>query len=600
MALKWRAEESGPEVWIDRPYDVHRRQAATEEDMIMKRRAAGIVAAVVTASMVLSACGTTGSSSSSEDLFDDAATTAATADATAESAASSDGSTLNLRISSDPSSLDPQETLTDNLGIVYSLVYEPLVRLGVNGEATAAQAESWEVSDDGLTYTFTLRDNYWSNGEQVTADDFVWAWKRVAEGTVGTDWSDLIFDVKGMSEAFAGTGSLDDIGLAADGNQLIVTLEEPKAYFAGYTSFPIFSPVNQEYAESQGTAFGTGPVIGSGPYYVDSWEHDDLLVLKKNENYWNKDAYTFDTINVYVVSDENTALNMFINGELDEIEPTGTQVDQLTAAGYEVGSYDSGRSIYLSCNMTEEIIANDNIRKAISSAIDRETIVSNVLRDASTPATGFVPEGIAGADGKSFRELAGDTLAYTYDEAKAQEYFQAGLDELGISASDITLDILAKNDNEQTILSAALQEILQDAFGITVNVTTLDSTQYSDRRSNLDFDLCLISWGADWDDASTFLMYYYHPEGEIAAGYNSYRTYYSDAYNEIYGKSIYDTAATEAERAQYLVDAETLLLEDLPIIPLYYKGQYQAVQPNVTGINYIAVLPYLSFAGAAK
>lgn len=567
----------------------------------MNKKAAGIVAAALTASMVLSACGTTGSSSASEDLFDDAATEGTTDTTEAAASGSGDGSTLNLRIASEPSTLDPQDRLSDNLGIIYSLVYEPLVRLTADGETAAAQAEDWTVSDDGLTYTFTLReDNYWSNGDPVTADDYVWAWKRVAEGTVGTIWSDLIFDVAGMSEAFAGTASIDDVGLSADGNQLIVTLAEPEAYFASYTSFSIFSPVNQAYAESQGDEFGNGPVIGSGPYYVESWDHDDLLVLKRNENYWNKDAYTFDTINVYIVPDENTALNMFINGELDEIEPTGTQVDQLTAAGYEVDSYDSGRSIYLQANLTKDVVANDNIRKAISSAIDRETIVSNVLRDASVPATGYVPAGIAGADGKSFRELAGDTLTYQYDEAAAQEYFQTGLDELGISASDITLEILAKNDNEQTTISAALQEILQETFGITVNVTTLDSTQYSDRRSNLDFDLCLISWGADWDDASTFLMYYYHPEGETEAGYNSYRTYYSDEYNEIYKKSITDTTATAAERAQYLVEAEQTIMEDLPIIPLYYKGQYYAVQPGVSGIGHIAVIPYLQFDGAAK
>ncbi len=577
-------------------------KAGTRED-IMRKKLAGLLAVVVAVSTVLSGCGTytssdSGDLSSSTAAPAEAGTSGAAAASTGTSV-STDSSTLNLRILSDPTTLDPQSDLSDAQGILYSLIYEPLARLDKNGKATPAQATDWSVSKDGLTYTFNLRDdNYWSNGDPVTAEDYVYAWKRIAGGKIGTMWADLMFDIKGMQEAFAGTGSQDDIGVKADGNKLVVTLNEPRAYFPGYTAFSIFQAIDPSYAESQGDKFGTDAVIGNGPYYVDSWKHDNLLVLKRNKHYWNKDAYKFDKINVYVIGDDNTATNMFTNGELDEVELNGTKADQVKSAGYDVKSYDSGRSVYLLSNMNSDLIKNDNIRKGISCAIDRETIVKNVLRDASKPATGYVTEEIAGADGKTFRELAGDTLTYTYDKKKAKEYFDAGLKELGLKASDVKIELLARNDDEQKLISATIQETLQETFGITVNVTNLDPTQYTDRRKNLGFDLCLISWGGDWDDASTFLHLFYHP-GEKRET-NDFVTYVSKDFDDTYEKSIFDTSATAAQRAQYLVDSEKILMRDLPIIPLYFKGQYYATQPNVKGINHSSVTPYIHFEGASK
>ena len=512
------------------------------------------------ASFVLAACGSTGQSGT-DSYAGSSSTGAASTNAVGNTGTVTTVSekVLNIRIDSEPSTLDPNNGLTDQYGVIYSLVYEPLCRLDENGEAKAALATDWTVSDDGLTYTFQIRDdNKWSNGAPSTAADFEYAIKRIAKQESGTNWAQLVFDIKGVSAAYSGKASVDDIGIHAEGNTLTVELESAEAYFPRMLAFSPYTPVNQEYVESQNGAFGTDVVIGSGPYYVESWSHDDVVVLKKNPYYWDVENTEFDTINVYVIGDANTATNMFLSNELDAVDITGTQVPSVEAAGYQIQSYDSGRSVYLRLNYTNKVLQNEKIRQALSSAIDRETLANNVLKDGSVAATGLVTNGIAGANGKSFREIAGNTLAYGYDEAKAKELFAAGLAELGIEAKDITLNIIGKNTFSDTgTILAALQEEFQNTFGITVNVENVDKTTYSSRSNEGDFDILLVAWGADWNDATTFLTQFdNNRDGSKPNQYNN------DEFDALFDKAYNDAAADALTRAGNLVDAEKILLEE--------------------------------------
>lgn len=545
------------------------------------------------ASFALAACGSTGQSGTGS-YAGSSSTGAVSTNAVGNTGTVTTVSekVLNIRIDSEPSTLDPNNGLTDQYGVIYSLVYEPLCRLDENGEAKAALATDWTVSDDGLTYTFQIRDdNKWSNGTASTAADFEYAIKRIAKQESGTNWAQLVFDIKGVSAAYSGKASVDDIGIHAEGNTLTVELESAEAYFPRMLAFSPYTPVNQEYVESQNGAFGTDVVIGSGPYYVESWSHDDVVVLKKNPYYWDVENTEFDTINVYVIGDANTATNMFLSNELDAVDITGTQVPSVEAAGYQIQAYDSGRSVYLRLNYKNKVLQNEKIRQALSSAIDRETFANNVLKDGSVAATGLVTNGIAGANGKSFREIAGNTLVYGYDENKAKELFAAGLSELGIEAKDITLNIIGKNTFSDTAtILAALQEEFQNTFGITVNVENVDKTTYSSRSNEGDFDILLVAWGADWNDATTFLTQFdNNRDGSKPDQYNN------DEFDVLFDKAYNDASADALTRAGYLVDAEKILLEEAGTIPIYFKGQYHVVSDRIEGLITQSVIPYEDF-----
>ena len=387
---------------------------------------------------------------------------------------------------------------------------------------------------------------------------------------------------------------MEEAGIKADGDTLVVTLEQPEPYFPKLLTFAPYFGVNKEFVESTDGKYGTEAALtlSNGPYYVDSWAHDDKLVLKKNPYYWDAANVKIDTINVYIIPDENTRINLFQNGELDYVEFSGAKKTVVEQAGYEVTSYENGRSVYLEANLSNPVSGNLKIRQALSSAIDRALFVKGVLKDASTPAEGLTPPGITGAEGKSFREYIGKTLIYDYDPERAQALFAEGLEELGLNASDITLTIVSRNREPYVTANAALQEIFQQTFGIKVSAEPLDNSSYSARRSDYSYDFCLVSWGADWDDATTFIHYFYETEPTSTARV----VYKEEKFDAPYRSALYERDA--ALRQSYLGEAERVLMEDLPRIPVWAEGQYKSVSDKVTGLHNRSVVPYVDIVWA--
>ncbi|MDR1569722.1 MAG: peptide ABC transporter substrate-binding protein [Oscillospiraceae bacterium] len=510
-------------------------------------------------------------------------------------AASAPEKVLNIAIASEPSTLDPNAGIGETWMFTVGHLYEPVTRLDTSNEAVPGSALEWTVSDDGLTYVFTIRDdNGWSNGAKATAADFEYGVKRILQHKSGENWASLVFDIKNAAQIFAGALPVEEAGIKAEGDKLTITLEAPEPYFPKLLTFAPYFGVNEEFVEPTGDKYGTEAslTLSNGPYYVESWIHDDKLVFKKNPYYWNAANINIDTINIYIIPDENTRINLFQNGDIDYVEFSGAKKAVLESSGIEVKSYENGRSVYLDANLANPVSGNLNIRKALSSAIDRDIFVKGVLKDASKPAEGIIPFGISGAEGKSFRDFIGDTLIYEYDPEKAQEYFQAGLDELGLEASDITLTLISRNSEPYVTANAALQEIFQETFGIKVSAEPLDRSSYSARRSDYSYDFCIVSWGADWDDATTFIHGFYLPEVT-----ESGRTVYSsETYNEFYRTALFEK--DPALRQKALGDAERVLMEDLPRIPVWSEGQFYAVADRLTGVHNRAVVPYVDIVWA--
>ena len=507
----------------------------------------------------------------------------------AQNTFAADETVLNVAISGDPSSLDPAINIGDSLMYILGLTEESLTRYGEDQQIVDGLADEITHNDDYTQWTFHLRDSAWNNGDPVTADDWVYGITRLLDGSTEVAYPDFNYEIKNARAIFAGEADPSELGVTAvDDKTVQFDLEYPVPYFEKLLTHCQHFGINREFVESIGgdANYGTSAdtVLSNGPYYVDSWETDNIVVLKKNPYYWNADNIAIDQVNVYVIPDEGAQVNMFINGELDIVDFSAQRLSTIQSAGYEALSYNNGRSAYLKYNFANEYLSNKYIRQAISSAIDRETLVKGVLKNASIAADGFVPVGLSGGD-TTFREAVGPTLEYTYDSDKAKELFAKGTEELGISASDISFTILTKNTDEFTSVAGALQQLLQEELGIKVEVETLDSSSVKTKTKSYDYDVVLASWGADFDDATNFLGAYENAQDANEALYRS------DEFNDVYVKAVYET--DQNERTKELGEAEKILLEDQAITPLYYTAQYYAVSDRVDGVIRRSVVPYL-------
>lgn len=566
------------------------------------KRALSTLLITVVLGVSLAGCGTTSDSGYAADSIETGSNTAESSEAqgsetdgdvkeeaSAETSVSSSESVLNVAISADPSSFDPAISLGGSLMYIFGLTQESLTRFGDDQQLVDGLADKIEHNDDYTEWTFHLRDSAWNNGDPVTADDWVYGITRLLDGSTEVAYPDFNYEIKNARAIFAGEADPSELGvIALDEKTVKFELEYPVPYFEKLLTHCQHFGVDRNFVASIGgdDNYGTSAEnsLGNGPYYVDSWKLDNIVVLKKNPYYWNKDNIAVEQINVYIIPDESTQVNMFLNGELDIVDFSSQRLSAVQSAGFEPLSYNNGRTAYLRYNFSNEYLSNKYIRQAISAAIDRNSLVEGVLKNDSTAADGFIPLGLSGAD-STFRDIVGSTLEYTYNPDEAKELLKKGTDELGIEASDIDITILTRNTDEFNSVAGALQQLLQNGLGITVNLETLDASSVSAKIKSDDYDVNLTSWGADYDDATNFLGSYENEEDAKPSLYKS------EEFNSIYRDAVYTLDQTE--RIKKIGEAEKILLDDQGITPLYYTSQYYAVSERVSGVIRRAVVPYL-------
>ncbi|MBO5986533.1 MAG: peptide ABC transporter substrate-binding protein [Lachnospiraceae bacterium] len=496
------------------------------------------------------------------------------------------GKIVRIAIASDPEFTF--DAIGDSLMVTNGLLREGLTRYG-DGVLVDGLAESYEHNEDYTQWTFHLRESGWSNGEPVTADDWVYAIGAMLDGTAQLSFADFLYEIKNAREVYTKQKDVSELGVKAlDDKTLVFELAYPVTYFPYLITHPMHFGYDREFSEKVGVEnIGTEAQysISNGPFYVDSWEHDNLLIFKKNPYYWNKDNVKIDQVNVYVIPNQATQVNLFLNGELDVVDFAYQRQSAIEAAGFASQVYNNGRTAYLNYNEANQYLKNKHVRQAISSAIDRDAIVNGVLHVGSV-ADGLIPIGLAGDGKKTFREIVGNNLPYSYNVDKAKELLAQGLSELGLtSPSDISITILASNTDEFIAVSGAIQQLLQENLGIKAEVETTDSSALRTRRNAYEYDVVLQSWGADWDDATNFLGGYEHDASANPA------VFINEEFNDTYHKATYSTDLTE--RIKLLGKAEAILLEEEGITPLYYTGQYYAVSNRLKGVLRRAVVPYL-------
>lgn len=487
------------------------------------------------------------------------------------------GSTLNTYIQADIPDLNSTTTTDTYSFSVLANVNEGLYRLDENEEPVPGMAESVEVSEDGLDYTFTLREGIqWSNGDPVTAENFRYAWLRAMNPDTAGQYAYIISDfVEGGSEFAAGEAGEGEVGIQApDDRTLEVTLANPAPFFLGLTAFPTYFPLEQSFVEGQGEDFGLGPdaLLYNGPYTMTEFNASEGVVLEKNPDYWDADNVGLDTVDLRVIKDNDTALNLYEAGELDTVERLSSEQTDAFRDSSEFIEIPEFASFYTILNTEDEVISNENIRRALQLGFDRQGYVDTVLNDASIPAGGVVPEGISGPGDQTFREFAGDEPVGPFDAGQAREYWDQGVEELG---REPTLELLASDTTVGRDTATFLQSQYQENLGATVeiNVQPFDSALELEQNGNYQIGAA-TGWGADYDDAMTFLDLWTSESDFNYVGFQ----------NEEYDRLIADakTESDEEARAEMMVEAERILLEEGAVLaPNYYRVRVGLEKPYV-------------------
>ena len=472
-----------------------------------------------------------------------------------------------------------------------------LMGLDKDGTITGAIAEKYEVSEDQMTYTFDIRDDAtWSNDDPVTANDFVYAWQRILKknGNYAYMFGGDGAAIKGVDEILTKMennqtvtdADYDAMGVkAADDKTLIVNITRPISYFLELMTFPCYYPINEKFCVEKGDQYAKSAenVLSNGAFVMTDWQPGKSATFEKNDKYWNKDAVKIDNLVMNLVQDAQTAATNFEAGENDFAPINSNLVDKYKGEDY-FKTINEGYLFYLQLNMQNKDLQNANIRKAISLAINRQDFTENVLKDGSTPATGFVPTGLSiSPSGTDFREDSGEYTSYNLDEA--QKAMNEGLKELG--KSSITLRLTYGTDESpMDQMAEYLQNALTKLNGLNIEmVATTKQDRIYTKQKNGDFDIACTRWGPDYGDPTTYLNLL------LENNSNNYGKYVNKDFN-----AKMDAAQNEndvTKRWQNLVDAEKIIMEDLPNIPVFEKGTAVLQNSKVTGLVHRPVgVPY--------
>lgn len=388
---------------------------------------------------------------------------------------------LNINLGEEPPQMDPQKSTDTVSFILLNATLEGLVRLDPKGNVVKGSglAADWTVSPDGLKYTFKLRDAKWGSGNPITAQDFEFAWKRALDPRTASEYAYQLYYIKG-GEALNSIDvkapdaeakikkAMDELGVKAiDDKTLEVTLEKPTPYFLSLTSFITYLPIEKKFYEQVGDKYGSDAdkLSYSGPFRVKEWVHESKIVLEKNPNYWDAKNVKLEQINMAMVKESTTAINMFEAGDLDVVGIPGEFIPVYKQKG-TLQTLAQAVTWYIEFNTKNPVFKNQKIRQAFSMAVDRQAFVDNVLKNGSLAATSFTPPTLPGLDGP-FQKMVGDQISPKANPDEAKKLLAEGMKELGITKLP-KLTFLAGDSDIAKKYSQALQEFWKTNLGVEV------------------------------------------------------------------------------------------------------------------------------------
>ncbi len=523
-------------------------------------------------------------------------TTAAEAESEgAEGETTSNGNNIAVCLASEPQTIDPALNSAVDGAIMVNHFFEGLVKWVDDGEGNAmtapGQAESWEkvVNDDGtVTYTMKLRDGIkWSDGKEVTAGDFEYSWKRLANPETAADYCYMIDMVQNYAGIANSESDPDTLGIKAiDDKTLEIVLSYDCPYFEEIMAFPATFPVRQDLVEGNDEwTYDVATYVSNGPYKMKEWSHNAYILAEKNENYYDFANLGPDTIRFTLLDDANAMLAAYKSGELDFIEelPPDEMANYLASGELTVADYIG--TYYVCFNTEDEVFSNPLIRKAFSLAIDRNYIVENVSQAGEVPATGYVPAGVndaAGPGSDDFRTVGGEYYSVAEEDyEKNCEEARALLAEAGYPNGEgfPTVEYMYNTNDKHKAIGEALQNMWQEQLGVTVNLSNQDWNVFLESRKQGDYQIARNGWIADYNDPCSFLDMWYTDGGNNDAQYS----------NKDYDAKIDATKATavQEERMKAFHEAEDILIEqDNVLAPVYFYTQPYMIKDDIQGMYY--------------
>ncbi|QOV09324.1 peptide ABC transporter substrate-binding protein [Viridibacillus arvi] len=482
---------------------------------------------------------------------------------------------LYLNNGSEPTSFDPSVGFNAVSWNALNNLMEGLVRFNDKDQPVEATAEKFVVSDDGLTYTFTIRDGAkWSNGDAVAAGDFVFGWLHMLDPETASPAAFLAYPIDGAEAYNTGKGKAEEVAIKAiDDKTFEVKLNAPTDAFLSIITNPSFFPVNEKVATENPKWFAEADsFVGNGPFNLSEWEHDVKFVFKKNDQYWDKDTVKLDKVDWAMVNDTNTEYQMYKSDELDVSSVPAELAEQLKN-DKELHVEDQAGIYFYRFNVEKKPFTNKKIRQAFAKAVDQENIVQYVTKNGEKAAHGFVTYGFKGPDGKEFRESVGDLVSLDKEEAK--KLLKEGMKEEGWSKlPKVTLTYSTSPEHQN--IAVALQSQIKDALGVDAKLQNVEASVFLAEQKELKHQTSRSSFLYDYADPINAI------ESFITDSPMNRTAWSNKKFDSLIKSAKQETDATK--RWETLQEAERVLIDEAPIVPLYFYNQVSLEKSNVSGI----------------
>ena len=508
---------------------------------------------------------------------------------------SSNSDALIYNLGEDPETIDPTLNTSSGSGSIIDNAFEGLMRLDENEKAIPGVAKSVDESEEGLVYTFHLReDAKWSDGQGVTAKDFEYSWVRALDKETAAEYSYQLFYIKNGQKFNEGEATRDELGIKViDDYTLEVTLEAPTAYFKELTAFTTYMPLREDIvsADPEGWALDPATYISNGPFKLVQWDIKDQLVFEKNEEYWNAKAIKLSGVVFKLVTDQNTAYASLKAGDFDMVD---TVPPAEIAAGQEEGLvtiYPNLATYMLIFNVgkqstlpedVKKVLNDPKVRRALSISIDRKAIVENVTKSGQVPAYSYVPKGILNEEGKDFA----DKEYYDANKPNVEEAKKL-LAEAGYPNGEgiPTLEFMYNTEGSHKLVAQAIQQDWAK-IGVNVELANQEWKVFLNTRQEGQYEIARHGWSGDYVDPMTFLDLWVTGGGNNDAGYSNAK------YDALVNQA--KTEGDQAKRWELMRQAEDILMEDMPIVPIYYYTKVKGAKPEVKGVR-VSTLGHVFF-----
>lgn len=489
-----------------------------------------------------------------------------------------EGKQLSVQVGPDPETIDPALNSAVDGGNMILHLFEGLLTVDQDGQLAPGQAETWETSEDGLTWTFHLREGLkWSDGTDLTANDFVYSWKRVCDPELAAPYAETVL---GMVEGYdaAIEGDLDALGVTAvDDLTFEVKLAKPCTYFGELAAFATLSPVQQATVEANGDAWAVeaSTFISNGPFYITEWVPGSHIITSKNPNYWNADAIKLGSIKWNLIEDSNAAYSAYLNGDVLMIKDVPTEEIPSLEGNEEFHVEPIVGTYYISYNTQVEPLNDANVRKALNLAIDREYVAGTLMQGTYTAAPNFMGPGWKDTDGSDFYENANNGEPYMSVTADIEGAL-AALEEAGYPNGEglPVLHYITNDAGYHKVIAEYLQQAWKE-IGVTLEVEIVEWSSFTPMRRQGDFEIARNGWVGDYSDPSNQLELLYSTNG------NNDGKYSSEAFDAAIDLSR-ETVDPE-ERSAALHEAEDIMMADSACCPLAYYNDFWLQSSKITG-----------------